>query len=197
MTVVDLSPGMLELDRRVASERGLEIELVQRSMEDLSCFSESSFDAVFQPVSTCYVPDIEPVFSEIARVLKCGGLYLSQHKQPGSLQSGTDWNEPSQSYLVARPCISGSLVPDPGSQAGHRETGTVEFLHRLQDIFGGICRAGFSIEDVVEPRREKLSAPPGTFEHRSAFLPPFIAIKARRTAVASSQAVRSTLWTPG
>jgi 2-polyprenyl-3-methyl-5-hydroxy-6-metoxy-1,4-benzoquinol methylase len=49
VTVVDLSPRMLELDRQLASQHGLRIRTVESSMEDLSMFGEGAFDAVLQP----------------------------------------------------------------------------------------------------------------------------------------------------
>ena len=73
VSVVDISPAMLELDRQVAAERGLEVRTVQTSMEDLAMFRDAEFDLVIQPVSTCYVPQIAPVYREVARVLRAGG----------------------------------------------------------------------------------------------------------------------------
>jgi hypothetical protein len=64
---------------------------------------------------------------------------------------------------------------------GHRENGTVEFLHRWDELIGGLCRSGFVIEDLVEPRHGRPQAEPGSFAHRSFYLPPFVTIKARRT----------------
>src|SRR5690606_20338280 len=82
VTVVDLSPAMLRLDEREARRRGLPVALVEGSMDDLTRFEAARFDIVHQPVSTCYVPDVEAVYREIARVLRDGGIYISQHKQP-------------------------------------------------------------------------------------------------------------------
>src|SRR5690349_20556785 len=87
VTVVDLSPAQLELDREVAAERRLELRTVEASMEDLSMFGGGEFDIVIQPVSTCYVPDIDLVYRELARITRAGGLYVSQHKSPTSLQA--------------------------------------------------------------------------------------------------------------
>ena len=92
VTVVDLSGAMLELDRRVAAERGYPLRLLETSMEDLSMLRDGEFDIVIQPVSSCYVPRIQPVFAEVARVTRPGGLYISQHKQPTSLQTSLDPN---------------------------------------------------------------------------------------------------------
>ncbi len=57
---------------------------------DLGAFVDSEFDVVIHPVSTCYVPDVRPVFQEVARVLRTCGLYISQHKQPVSLQASIE-----------------------------------------------------------------------------------------------------------
>jgi ubiquinone/menaquinone biosynthesis C-methylase UbiE len=77
VTVVDLSPQMLALDRQMAAERSLKINVVEASMDDLSTLTEASFDIVIQPVSTCYVPDIAAVYRQVARVTASGGLYIS------------------------------------------------------------------------------------------------------------------------
>ena len=61
---------MLELDRQVAAERGYSLRLFEASMEDLSMLKDGEFDIVIHPVSTCYVPDIAPVFAEVARVTR-------------------------------------------------------------------------------------------------------------------------------
>ena len=87
VTVVDISREMLALDREVAAERGLNIRVIEASMDDLSALSADKFEIVLQPVSTCYVPDVAKVYREVARVTATGGLYISQHKQPTSLQA--------------------------------------------------------------------------------------------------------------
>lgn len=67
VTVVDLSESMLKLDAREAKRRRFQIQTVQASMDDLTMFADESFDIVHQPVSTCYVPDLKPVYAGIAR----------------------------------------------------------------------------------------------------------------------------------
>jgi SAM-dependent methyltransferase len=194
VTVVDLSPAMLELDRRLAAQRGLSVRAVEASMDDLSMFVAGGFDAVVQPVSTCYVPDIVAVYREVARVMVPGGLYISQHKQPACLQASLP---PSgRGYELSEPYYrSGPLPPAiPGCQ--HREAGTVEFLHRWEELIGGLCRAGFAIEDLIEPRHGDPLAEPGSFKHRSGFVPPFVTIKARRNPLDPQAGAGPRLWTP-
>ena len=61
VTVVDISPEMIEQDKRVANERGLKLTALVGSMDDLSMLANASFDLVSQPVSTCYVPNLAKV----------------------------------------------------------------------------------------------------------------------------------------
>jgi len=182
VTVVDISPAMLALDREVAAERGLDIRVVETSMDDLSMFSPGEFAIVSQPVSTCYVPDVVKVYREIARVTRPGGLYVSQHKQPASLQA--DVKPTAQGYELVEPYYrSGPLPEVAGSR--HREPGTLEFLHRWEQLLGGLCRAGFVIEDLLEPPHADPKAERGSFGHRSQFVAPYVRIKARRVGEAA------------
>lgn len=178
VTVLDISPAMLALDREVAATRGLQIRVIEGSMDDLSVFEAASFEIVIQPVSTCYVPDIRPVYREVARVTVPGGLYVSQHKQPASLQAGA--KPAAQGYELTEPYYREGPLPTI-EESLHREPGTVEYLHRWESLLGELCRSGFSIEDVTEPYHGGEDSPaPGTFHHRGRYLPPYIRIKARR-----------------
>jgi SAM-dependent methyltransferase len=182
VTVVDLSPAMLELDRQVAAERKLELRTVLNSMDDLAACQDGEFDIVIHPVSTCYVPQLQPVYREVARVTRPGGLYVSQHKQPASLQA--DVQPSAHGYELVEPYYrSGPLPPVTGSL--HREAGTLEYLHRWEELLGGLCRAGFVIEDLAEPLHAAPDATRGSFSHRSQFVAPYVRIKARRTGVGS------------
>ncbi len=193
VTVVDISGEMLVLDRQIATERRLDIRAVEASMDDLSVLPAASFDIVSQPVSTCYVPNIAAVFREVARVLLAGGLYISQHKQPVSLQTGVTPG-PGGYELIEPYYRSGPLPPVSGSR--HREEGTLEYLHRLEEIFGGICRAGFVIEDVIEPAHGKTDAAVGQFAHRSQYVAPYLRIKARRTGKIAEEGPSTKVWLP-
>ena len=182
VTVVDLSASMLDLDRQVARERKLHLELIQSSMDELTMLKNDYFDLVIHPVSSCYLPTLKQVFSEIVRVCRPGGLYMSQHKSPRSLQSSLQPNLNGRYELLfperQSADNSGALPPAPPSRL--REAGTDEFVHSLTDILGGICRAGFSIEDFFEPNEGDQEAVRGSFTHRAAFLPPYIRILARK-----------------
>jgi SAM-dependent methyltransferase len=184
---------MLELDREVAAERRLELRTVEASMDDLACFTAAEFDLVVQPVSTCYVPQIGPVYAEVARIVRPGGLYISQHKTPQSLQA--DVQPGARGYELGEPYYrTGPLPAVVGSR--HREEGTLEYVHRWDELIGLLCRSGFVVEDLVEPLHAKPDAAPGTWEHRSRFVAPYVRIKARRTSSASTTTTASRLWLP-
>lgn len=193
VTVLDISPGMLELDRREAARRGLKVSTIEGSMDDLSMLSDASFDIVHQPVSTCYVPSIVRVYEEIARVTRDGGIYISQHKQPTSAQI-THRNERNHFVIGVEYFHEGPLprVED----TSYREKGAVEYLHRWDELVGGLCRSGFVIEDLREPRRADYRAPVEHFGYRGRFVPPYVRLKARRIARSSAEPANPRIWLP-
>jgi SAM-dependent methyltransferase len=193
VTVVDISPEMLALDRAVAAERALDLRVIQASMDALSMLPAAGFDIVIHPVSSCYVADVRAVFREVARVTASGGIYISQHKTPASLQAAI---EPSpKGYELVEPYYRTGPLPEVlGSP--HREPGTLEFLHRWEELVGGMCRAGFVIEDLIEPVHAKPDAEPGSFAHRSKYVAPYVRIKARRCGGASPELSTAKVWLP-
>jgi len=193
VTVVDLSSEMLRQDVQEAGRRNLSVRVIEGSMHDLTMLAAESFDIVHQPVSTCYVPDLSPVYREVARVLRDGGLYISQHKQPTSLQVVE--RDANDRYVVGVSYYHQGPLP-PVGDVSYREPGTVEFLHRWDDLVGGLCRAGFIIEDLREPCRADARAPAGHFGHRGQYVPPYLRIKARRIARRELSAPAQVLWTP-
>lgn len=178
VTVVDLSPAMLELDRAVSHQRQLPLRTIEASMDDLSMLDDASFDIVIHPVSTCYVSDIRPVYHEVARVTDAGGVYISQHKQPASLQADI---EPQQGkYCFKHGYYDKSPLPPEPKPNLIREEGTLEYVHRWEELIGAMCAAGFAIEALSEPMHAKQDAKNGSFAHRSTLIAPYVRVKARR-----------------
>ncbi len=193
VTVVDLSAEMLRQDVEEAQRRGFTVRVIESSMHNLSMLPDQSFDIVHQPVSTCYVPDITAVYGEVARVLRDGGLYISQHKQPTSLQVVE--RDAGNRYVVGVKYYHSGPLP-PVGDTSYREPGTVEFLHRWEDLVGGLCRAGLLLEDLREPCRADDDARPGHFGHRGQFVPPYVRLKARRVPRQAAATPVPVLWTP-
>ena len=199
VTVVDLSESMLRLDAREAKRRRFQVRTVHASMDDLSMFADESFDIVHQPVSTCYVPDLKPVYAGIARVIRSHGLYISQHKQPVSLQI-SHRNERQQFVIGIEYYHEGPLPQQ--QDTSYRESGATEYLHRLDQIVGNLCQAGFVIEDLREPKRADYKVDVTHFGYRGRFVPPYLRMKARRIQRAVTDPEPdalspSKIWTPG
>ena len=114
---------MLDLDRQVARERKLHLELIQSSMDDLAMLKNDHFDLVIHPVSSCYLPSLKQLFVEIARVCRPSGLYMSQHKSPRNLQSSLQPNSdgryevlfPSVDQLILKSASAGTTLSFEGS----------------------------------------------------------------------------------
>ncbi len=194
VTVVDLSDEMLDLDRQVAAERGVQVTPVRASMDDLSPLEDAKFDIVIQPVSTCYVPHVSLVYHQIARLQAPGGLYICQHKQPISLQTAA---LPSpEGYIIEESYFRTEALPPAPEGLMHREGGTMEFIHRWSRLVGDLCRAGYVIEDLTEPEHQNPLAQRGTAAHRYCFAPPYVKLKARRTEAEPATIGVGRLWTP-
>lgn len=178
VVVVDFSLPLLQIDETIARDNSLRIRTVHASMEDLSVLEQASFDCVVQPVSTCYVQNVGLVYRQVARVLRSGGLYVSQHKSPASLQA--ELRSSKNGTMLIGPCVSGRAASPVSCETALRERDMCEIIHSIEDLIGGLCRCGFVVEDVVEPTHADAWACEGTPEHRALFVPPYLKIKARR-----------------
>ncbi len=190
VTVLDISDGMLELDRRVSQELRFNVRLIQGTMLDMSMLADGEFDLVIQPVSTCYVSDVSRVFSEVSRVLKPNGLYVSQHKQPINLQASLKTRQ--NKYTLETEVGAVALPAKADEPSSLREPSTREIAHSLESLLGGICRNGMVIEDIHEPNHAKADSVADTMGHRSRFVPPYLRIKARKSAT-NSQHITSLI----
>jgi ubiquinone/menaquinone biosynthesis C-methylase UbiE len=184
VTVVDISDGMLELDRRISQVLRFHVRLIQATMANMPMLRDAEFDLVVQPVSTCYVTNLPPVFSEVSRILKPNGLYISQHKNPVSLQSSLKSREGK--YVIETEQNNNAIAAKLDEPTPLREPYTIEVAHSMEMILGGICRNGMVIEAFVEPDHINRNSPQDTIGHRSKFIPPYFRVKARK-ASASNQ----------
>ncbi len=82
VTMFDLSEEQLSRDVTLSEKFDLGIETVRGDMADLSHFPDATFDLVFNPCSTGFVPDVEAVYLEASRVLKPGGVFMTGFTNP-------------------------------------------------------------------------------------------------------------------
>lgn len=151
VTVFDLSPQQLAQDRLVAEREGLEIDTIQGDMRDLSALADDQFDLIVHPCSNGFVPDINPVWREAARVLKPGGNLIAGFIKPVFFIF--DYQELEKGNLTVAHSIPYSDLTSISSEQREVYTDAEEplcFGHTLSDQIGGQISAGLSITGYYE-----------------------------------------------
>lgn len=186
VTVLDLTATQLERDRLAAAHYGLAITTVQGDMRDLSAFDDRAFDVVWHAYSINFVPDTQPVFAEVARVLRPGGLYRVMTSNPFfMLVDDEAWD--GKAYALRYPYCNGFEVgqifpewtfeDDNGGQ--HRLIGPREWVHSLNALTTGLAQHGFMLLGIWEELSTEEQPEPGTWEHFKAVAPPWLTFWAR------------------
>jgi SAM-dependent methyltransferase len=151
VTVFDNSPAQLKQDQLVAERESLSLRTVEGDAADLSMFVDRSFDLVFNPVSTVFMPDVRLVWKECFRVLRHGGILMTGFMNP--VHYIFDLYKADEGILeVAHSIPYSDLTSIPKEDLEeHIEKGLpVEFGHSLTDLLGGQLDAGFMITDMYE-----------------------------------------------
>lgn len=152
VTSCDASEEQLAMDAQVAKREGLEIELVQGDMADLSAFEDERFDIVFHPVSNVFAESVRPVWQECYRVLRTPGRLLSGFMNPDFYLFDHDAIEAGGALTVVNRlpyADTGDLEPEKLELRRSRAE-AFEFSHSLDDQIGGQIDAGFLIAGFYE-----------------------------------------------
>ncbi len=151
VTVFDNSPRQLEQDRLVAKRERLPLRIMEGDAADLSVFPDETFDLVFNPVSTVFMPNVRPVWREAFRVLRHGGFLLAGMMNP--VHYIFDLYKADENILEVKYAIPYSDLTSPSEaerQEYLRQGLPLEFGHSLTDLLGGQCEAGFHIINLYE-----------------------------------------------
>lgn len=151
VTVFDNSPAQLKQDQLVAAREALSLVTVEGDAADLSMFANESFDLVFNPVSTVFMPNVRAVWTECHRVLRRGGILMTGSMNP--VHYIFDLYKADEGILeVAHSIPYSDLASIPREDLDElMEKGLpVEFGHSLTDLLGGQCEAGFAITNLYE-----------------------------------------------
>ena len=148
VTVLDLSERMLDKDRMIAAQEGLDIRIEHGNMCDLSRFADGSFDLVLNPPSLFYVPDVMPVFREVYRVLKPGGSFIMISTNP--IAYVCDYDQKLSCYKAVNRM--------PYCSTDHADQGDwVEYGHTMESYLGGQLQCGFVLTGYKESQQEDIT----------------------------------------
>ena len=180
VTVLDLSDIQLERDRQAAEHHNLEVTTIQGDMRDLSVFADNGFDIVWQPYSVNFVPSVESVYREVARVLKPGGIYYMQFANP-FVHSVDDEAWDGQAYPLNRPYLDGEDtaqyfplwdVPQPDGTSLKIDS-PHEFRHTMSTVLNTMAKNGFVFLHFQEYIRKDENPEPGSWPHFTQVAPPW------------------------
>lgn len=183
VTVFDLSETQLARDKAAADHYGYPLRIAQGDMRDLSVFYTDAFDIVWQPYSLNFSPHSEPVFCEVARVLRPGGVYRIEFANPYVIGFNDEgWN--GRGYELNRIYAHGAELQFPDDMwdvqgedgTSQRVLGPREFQHALSNVVNGLVDLGFIIRRLWENPPGQPDAEPGSWEHFTAVAPPWLGL---------------------
>lgn len=168
VTVFDFSAKQLETELIMAEREQYEIKIVRGDMANALPFPDASFDMVFNPVSNCYIRDVEQVWREAHRVLKPGGQLLVGFTNPCVYL----FNEDAPLTVANRLPYDALAVDDVELAARLEQGGSIEFSHSLTDQITGQLRQGFTLLDMYEDVDRDAAI--------AEYMPSYIATRARK-----------------
>lgn len=140
VVAIDANEKMVSYARQRVGDKA---RVLQANLENPLDFLEDSwFDLVVSPLVMDYVKDWEPVFSEFYRVLKPGGHLVFSMEHPFikyfDHQETSNYFEVEQVYYVWRGFGEAVRVPS--------------YRRPMQAVINPLIRAGFTLEQILEPR---------------------------------------------
>ena len=151
VTVFDNSPKQLEQDRLVAEREGLVLKAVLGDMRDLGVFADASFDLAVNPCSTNFVPDLQPIWREVFRVLRPGGSLLAGFTDPACFIF--DETLANKGEVVVRHRLRYSdleSLTDEERAVLEKDGEPLIFSHSWEQILGGQTDAGFFLTSFYD-----------------------------------------------
>jgi len=177
VTLLDASPRQLAQDQFVAERDNLKINIVEGDMADLSSFEDASFDLIFNPPSTLFVPDLEPVWREAYRVLQEGGLLMTGFMNPDEFIFDDVALDNEGAFVVKHPLpyIQHETLTQEELERRILNKEMFHFSHTMEAQIGGLIKAGFIITGFYEDHRSDEDGNPIRF-----YIPTYYVVKAQK-----------------
>jgi ubiquinone/menaquinone biosynthesis C-methylase UbiE len=181
VSVLDLSDIQLERDRQGMAHHNLPVTIIQGDMRDLSPFADNSFDIVWQIYSINFVPSVDQVFSEVARVLKSGGVYFLQFANPFvQVVDDSGWDGeafPLKGVLykdhqdITQWFPHWDVIQPDGTRL--QLNSPHEYRHTLGTLLNTMLSNGFRLMGLWEWMKNDENPEPGSWEHFTRVAPPW------------------------
>ncbi|MHA2206679.1 MAG: class I SAM-dependent methyltransferase [Candidatus Thorarchaeota archaeon] len=147
----DNSESQLNYARKLAESQNVDVRFIKGNMEDLSDFSDSTFDLVVSSHAMNYVNDIQAVFNESSRVMRTGGRIVVCLTHPiwnvvADALEGRALCELKNYFMLERESW------DWTDYNGNNLASFESTPWRLDQIINGLIKPGLTIELVREPR---------------------------------------------
>ena len=159
MTGVDLSPRMIDAARarEAAEPRGIAYAVCSYTRLP---FADAAFDAAVSTMAFMDGPAFDAAARAAYRVLRPGGRLAFSVLHPCFITPGFRWLKDADGQaegLVVADYFADAVYMERWRFSRSRPADVPEFLtprfpHRLEGYINGLCRAGFRIERVHEPR---------------------------------------------
>ena len=177
VTLLDASPKQLAQDQFVAERDNLIINIVEGDIADLSAFANESFSLIFNPPSTLFVPDLEPVWGECYRVLQKGGILMTGFMNPDEFIFDVEALDNKGDFVVKYrlPYVEYETLSQAALEEHIRNKEMFHFSHSMEAQLGGLIKARFVITGFYEDRRPEEDGNP--IRH---YIPSYYVVRAQK-----------------
>ena len=168
---VDFSDEQLRFARKLAEQEEVKIDFREGDVADLAILPADNVDVVISTMAFHYVDDLSRVFRQVHRVLRNGGTFVFSTMHPfNDLFKKTTSGDTTIAYSHYE---SGAIVEARPSGSPLRR-----YHHSFSDIYNGLTRSGFAVDNVIEP--EPLWKAPKSIDWNDLYnkIPPVLIIRA-------------------
>jgi len=184
VTGIDISEKMIELAKENAYTASAACQFLVCDMQDLSVFTENSFNMVISSIVVGYLDNLKKAFSEVFRVLNPNGVFAFSENHP--LLKGS-WEKDSKGKRLhwnIDNYFNRSIRTIEWKTMNAKIIETSSRHRTVQDYFDALTASGLVVERIVEPEPAKPtnSNDRVSQEHyaRAKRIPIFILFKARK-----------------